>query len=100
MIIQAIQINGQENHLLCSMQCHLNGVYISEVPKFLAMSPSVTTHVIKLIELSGSTTLCAILLHSSNANNYLEVYFPSIAEYENEDIPKADLTAKEPLLDP
>ena len=47
MINQAIQINGLENHLLCPMWCHLNGVHMSEVPKLLAVSPNVTTHAIQ-----------------------------------------------------
>ena len=34
MIIHAICINTLENHLLCPIQCHLNGVYISESQKF------------------------------------------------------------------
>ena len=29
MINQAICIEGLDNHLLCPMQCHLNGVHIS-----------------------------------------------------------------------
>ena len=47
MINQAIYIDGLENHLLCPMQCHMNRVYISKVPRFLAGS-SVTTHAIEL----------------------------------------------------
>ena len=50
MINQAIFINSLENHLLCSMQCHLNGVHISEVPKYLAESPSITTHAVELVD--------------------------------------------------
>ena len=50
MINQDIKINGLENHLLCPMQFHLNGAHISEVPKFLADSPSVTTHAIQLLD--------------------------------------------------
>ena len=46
MINQAIFINTLENHLLCPMQCHLNGVQDTEVPKFLAESHSETTHAI------------------------------------------------------
>ena len=42
----ATHINGLESHLLCPMQCCLNGMNISEVPKFFAESPSVTTHAI------------------------------------------------------
>ena len=50
MINQAICMNGLEDHSLCPMQCHLNGVHISKVPKFLAESPSVTTHAFKLTD--------------------------------------------------
>ena len=46
MIKQAIQITGLNNHQLCWMQCPLNGVQISEVPKFLADIPSETTYAI------------------------------------------------------
>ena len=46
---QAICIDGLDNHLLCPMQCCLNGVQIDEVLKFLAESPSETTHAIELI---------------------------------------------------
>ena len=39
MINEAILIDGLVNHLLCPMQCHPNGVHISEVHKFLAETP-------------------------------------------------------------
>ena len=44
-----IQIHDLDNHLLSPMQCHLNGGYISKVPKFLAESPSVSAHAIELV---------------------------------------------------
>ena len=40
MINQAICIDSLVNCLLCPMQCHLNGVQINEVPKFLTGTPS------------------------------------------------------------
>ena len=43
----AICSNGLVNHLLCHMQCHLNGVQISEVPKFVAENLSEITHAIE-----------------------------------------------------
>ena len=46
MINQDICINGLESHVLYPMQCHLNSVHISEVPKFLAENPSVNSHAI------------------------------------------------------
>ena len=50
MIKQTICIDCFINHLLCPMQCHLNGMQISEVPKFLAENPSGTNHAIELWE--------------------------------------------------
>ena len=48
MINQPICINGLENRLLCPMQCYLNGVHMSKVPKCLAESSSMTTCAIEL----------------------------------------------------
>ena len=45
-IDQTIHIDDLEGNLLCPIQCHLNSVHISKVPKFLAESPSVTIHAI------------------------------------------------------
>ena len=47
MMKQAILTDGLDNYLLFPIQCHLNGVHISEVHKFVAESPSVTSHAIK-----------------------------------------------------
>ena len=100
MINQAIHIDGQENHLLCPMQCHLNGEHISEVPKFLAESPSETTHAIVLTDPFDTAHPCIIQLQLSGVTSYFGEYSLSIAEYQNEDIPKIHLTAEEPLWDP
>ena len=49
-INQAICIDGLEKHLICPMQCCLNGVHTSKVPKFLAESPRVTTNDVELAD--------------------------------------------------
>ena len=100
MVIQAIQINGLGNHSISPMQCHLNGVYMNEVPKFLAESPSVTTHTIQLLDLFNATHPLMILHQLSSVTSYFDVYSPSIGEYENKEIPKIQLTGKEPSWDP
>ena len=46
----AICIDGLVNHLIFPMQCCLNRVHISEVPKFLAKTHNETMHVIELVE--------------------------------------------------
>ena len=47
LINQAICIDGLVSHLLCPMQCHMNGVQINEVPKFSPENPNETTHSIE-----------------------------------------------------
>ena len=81
------------------MQCRLNGVHISEVPKFFSETPSETTHAIELVDPFDTTHLLIILLQLSGISSYFYVYSPSIADYENEDIPKIHLTAEEPPWD-
>ena len=100
MINQAICIVGLHNHLLCPMLCSLNGVYISEVPKFLAESPSKTTHALELVDPFNTAHLIIILLQLSSVTSYFDVYSPSVREYENEDIPKIHLTAEKNPWDP
>ena len=97
---QAIHINGLENHLLCLMQFHLNGLHISEVSKFSTESPSVTTHALELTDLFNAVHPLIIPLQLSQAISYFDVYSISIAEYENEDILKIHLIDKEPPWDP
>ena len=82
------------------MKCCLNGVHISEVPKFLAGSPNVTTHAIQLLDLFDAAYTLLILLQLCSATSYYDVYSPSISEYEDEDIPKIHLFDEKPLWDP
>ena len=81
------------------MQCHLNGMHIGEVPNFFTESHSVTTHAIQLAGPSDKAHPLTILLQLSGVTSYFDVYSLSIAECENEDIPKIHLTAEEPAWD-
>ena len=68
------------------MHFHLNGVQISEVPKFLADSPSEITHDIQLvIPLNGAHPLI-LHLQLHGVTSYFDVLSPSIAEHLNEKI--------------
>ena len=82
------------------MQCHLNGVQISEVFKFLAENPSGTIHAIELIDPFITAHLLIILLQLSGVTSYFNVFSPSVAKYENDDIPKIHLTVEEPPWHP
>jgi hypothetical protein len=34
-----VEVPHLDNHLLCLMQCRMNGVKINDLPKFLAAAP-------------------------------------------------------------
>ena len=93
---QAIWIDGLVNHLLCPMQWRLNGVHLSEVPKFLAETLNETTHSLELVDPFDVAHPLIIPLQLSGVTNYFDVLPPSIAEYEGKNIPKIHLTAEEP----
>ena len=82
------------------MHYHLNDVHISEVFKFLAESSSMTTHAIEFPDPLDAAHLLIFLLQLHFVTSYIDLYSPSIAEYENEDIPTIHLTAEEPPWDP
>ena len=88
MINQAIHINGLEYHLLCFMQCHLNGQHIHGIFKFLAEGPSVTTYAIELPHPFNAAYLLIILLQLIGVTSYFDACSLIIAEYENEEMPK------------
>ena len=99
MINQAICIDGLVNHLLCPMQCHLNGVQISEVSKFSAENQSETTQAIELAKPFHDAHPLIIPLQLSGVTSYFDMYSLSVGEYENDHIPKIHLAAEEPPWD-
>ena len=56
------------------MQCNLKKVRISEVPKFLAESHSVTTHATEFADPYNATHPLIILIQLSEVTNYFDVY--------------------------
>ena len=82
------------------MQCCLNGVQISEVPKFLTAYLSETSYDIDLFNPFDATLPLIIPLQLSRVTSYSDVYYPSVAEYKNDDISKIHHTAEEPPWDP
>ena len=43
---QAIYLESMENHLICPMQCRLNGVEINDTPKIFVKHPTERSHAI------------------------------------------------------
>ena len=100
-INQAIEIPHLEHHLLCPMQCRLNGIKISELPKFLAEDPDESTHSLQVVDPLDDSSPLFIPLSLTGVTSYFQVRKPTIAEWENEAAyPHIDLTAEEPIWDP
>ena len=77
------------------MQCHLNGVQISDVPKFISKNPIETSHTIEVGNPFDTAHPFIILLQLSGVTSYFDVYSPNAAEYEINDVPNIYLTAEE-----
>ena len=73
LINQAIEMKGLNNHLLCLMQCCMNGVLINEVPKFLAPIPSETKHAIQLKNPFDATHPTIIPLKLNRVTSYFTI---------------------------
>ena len=52
------------------MQCHLNGVQISEAPKFLADNPGESTHAIQQVHPLDAVHLLIIPLQLQGATSF------------------------------
>ena len=70
-INQAIEMKGLNHHLL-PMQCHMNGVLINAVPKFLAPIPSETMHAIQFENPFNTTHPIIIPLQLNKVTSYFK----------------------------
>ena len=99
LINQAIEKKGLDHHLLCSMQCHINGVVINGVPNFLAPAASETMHAIQLENLFDATHAIIIPLKLNRVTSYFEVRTPTQEEHEKKNILRIECMVKAPLWD-
>ena len=96
---QAIEVPHLQNHLLCPMQCRMNGVKINELPKFLAETPDKTTHALQVVDPLSESPLY-IPMSLFGITSYFPVQKPTIEEWEDKTCPQIELTAEEPCWDP
>ena len=72
-INQAIEMKGLDHHLLCLMQCCMNGLLIDEVPKFLPPIPSETMHAIQIKNPIDATCPIIISLKLNRVTSYFKM---------------------------
>ena len=100
LVNQAILVPEVDHCLLCPMQCRMNGVAIHEVPRFLTQNPTTSTHSIVIADPTDDVQSYTIPLRLEGVVSYFEYTLPTSAEYEDEDIPKLELTAASPAWNP
>ena len=78
------------------MQCRLNHIKISEVPKFLMNDPDKFSHAVVVEDLSGDQDPLIILLLINGVTSYFPVQTPTTTEWEDNDVPRVDMTYESP----
>ena len=102
-IHQAIEIPHLDHHLLCPMQCRVNGVTVNDTPRFLVQSPDKETHAI-IARMSSQTdedgltvdnddTTVIMPLRLQGVTSYLNVFKPRIEDWDSCCFPRLDFTS-------
>ncbi len=78
----------------------IHSIIVNKCPKFLSVSPAEGNHVLLVHDPYGCSPPLTILLSLDNVTSYFKARCPSLAEYEDESIPKYHLTSHRLLWDP
>jgi hypothetical protein len=89
-----------ENHLICPMQCCVNGVVINDTPKFCIRNPDNLVHAIKVNDPMDPDATLLISLLLRGVISCFNVCCPSTDNFEDEDIPKIVMTYEFPMWNP
>jgi hypothetical protein len=72
-INQAIHIPHLDHHLLCPMQCRVNGVTVDKMPKFLAHQPTEQTHALTVPDPDNPPQMISLPLMICGVTSFLNV---------------------------
>ncbi len=97
---QTIYCCQMDNHLICPMQCRVNGVVINNTPKMCVLNPDDSTHSIEVADPLDPDTTLHIPLILRGVTSCFCIRKPSTAEFEDDDIPKLNMMYKSPEWDP
>ena len=96
-INQAIHVPTIEHNLLSPMQMRLNGIAVSECPKFLHPTPTDRTHAITIRRDDDDDYIIPMQL--KGVTSYFPTRKPTLQELEEADL-QFDLTADQPSWNP
>ena len=97
---QAIYLATMENHLVCPMQCRVNGVVVNDTPKIFVENPTDQSHAIVVRDPMDPENTTIIPLELSGVTSRFSVRTPSLQEFEDGDNPHIIMTAESPEWDP
>jgi hypothetical protein len=97
---QAIYLETMENHLICPMQCRVNGVVVNDTPKIFVKDPTNKSHAIVVLDPIDPGNELIIPLELNGVTSRFSVRTPSLQEFENDDNPRIDMTGEAPDWDP
>ena len=97
---QAIYCRQMDNHLICQMQCRVNGIVINDTPKMCVPNPDDSTHSIEVTDPLDQDATLHIPLILKGVTSCFCVRRPTTTKFEDEDIPKLDMTSESPEWDP
>ncbi len=98
--LQAIYCRQMDNHLICPMQCRVNGVVINDTPKMCVPNPDDSTHSSTVADPLDQDATLHIPLILKGVTSCFCVRRPTTIEFEGEYIPKLDMTYESPEWDP
>ena len=97
---QTIYCRTMNNHLICPMQCCLNGVVINDTPKMCVPNPDDSTHSIEVADPLDPDATLNIPLILKGVTSCFGVQRPTTVKFEDDDIPKLEMTYESPEWDP
>ena len=96
---QAIYLESMDNHLICPMQCRVNGVEINDTPKIFVKNPAERSHAIVVEDPVAPDNSLVIPLQLEGVTSVFTVRAPSQQEYERSDF-VFEMTGESPDWDP
>ncbi len=99
-INQAIHIPHFDHHLLCPMQCCVNDVIVSNLPKFLATDPTDQMHALTLTNPDNPLQQVILLSTLRGVTSVLNVRSMTINEFNSHDYLRLHLTSETLTWDP
>ena len=97
---QVIYLDTMENHLICPMQCQVNGVVVNDMPKIFVENPTDQTHAIVVRDLMDPENTTIILLELCGVTSRFSVRTLILQEFEDGNNPHIIMTGESPEWDP